>query len=154
MGRPMVTDPPYGVSYDPSWRAETKRANGKALSTGNVSMGEVKNDDQFDWRLAWALFPGDVCYVWHGGKFAGPVADSLEACGFEIRNQIIWVKQSLVIGRGNYHRALREKLDVGLPDGATILRKVLHDVAVGCGDCLVLSGNHVIIQVRRPGEAS
>jgi DNA modification methylase len=99
----MVTDPPYGVSYDPKWRKEAKRSSGKALSTGNVSMGEVANDDQCDWTLAWELFPGDVCYVWHGGKHAGAVAQSLEAVGFEIRNQIIWVKQGLVIGRGNYH---------------------------------------------------
>jgi hypothetical protein len=35
------------------------------------------NDDRADWREAWALFPGDVAYVWHGGLHAGTVADSL-----------------------------------------------------------------------------
>ena len=50
------------------------------------------NDDRADWREAWALFPGDVAYVWHGALHASTVADSLEACGFDIRSQIIWDK--------------------------------------------------------------
>ncbi|QHQ35439.1 site-specific DNA-methyltransferase [Algicella marina] len=92
----MVTDPPYGVNYDPAWRnavgaAETKRT------------GKVLNDDRADWREAWALFPGDVAYVWHGGLHAGTVAESLVASGFEIRSQIIWAKERLVLSRGHYH---------------------------------------------------
>ena len=61
------------------------------------------NDDRADWREAWALFPGDVAYVWHGGLHAGTVAQSLVAAGFAIRSQIIWDKMRLVIGRGDYH---------------------------------------------------
>jgi len=99
----MVTDPPYGVSYDPSWRAETKRSDGTPVSTGNVATGEVSNDDRADWREAWALFPGDVAYVWHGALHAQVVADSLIATGLEIRSQIIWVKPRAPISRGNYH---------------------------------------------------
>ena len=34
---------------------------------------------------------------------AGTVADSLDACGFQIRAQIIWAKDRLVMGRGHYH---------------------------------------------------
>ena len=44
------------------------------------------NDDRADWREAWALFPGDVAYVWHGALHAATVAESLEACGFAIRS--------------------------------------------------------------------
>jgi len=29
------------------------------------------DDDRADWREAWALFPGDVAYVWHGALHAG-----------------------------------------------------------------------------------
>src|SRR5262249_33145182 len=39
----------------------------------------------------------------HVGTKASTVALSLEACGFEIRTQIIWVKPHFVIGRGHYH---------------------------------------------------
>ena len=50
-----------------------------------------------------ALFPGDVAYVWHGALHAATVAESLVACGFDIRSQIIWAKERLVLSRGHYH---------------------------------------------------
>jgi DNA modification methylase len=94
--RTVVTDQPFGVQYDPEWR---KRAG---VNNSN-RMGKVRNDDRSDWREAWALFPGDVAYVWHGALHASTVSDSLESCGFEIRSQIVWAKPSLVMGRGHYH---------------------------------------------------
>ena len=65
--------------------------------------GAVANDDRADWREAWALFPGDVAYVWHAGVHAKTVAESLEAAGFLVRSQIIWSKPRFVLGRGDYH---------------------------------------------------
>jgi DNA modification methylase len=88
----MVTDPPYGVEYDAV----------NARST-NVAHGSVLNDDNADWSSAWALFPGDVAYVWHAGLRAKEVVDSLVSCGFVLRAQIIWDKTSLVMSRGHYH---------------------------------------------------
>jgi DNA modification methylase len=92
----MVTDPPYGVEYDPSWRNQSGASATKRT-------GKVLNDDRADWREAWALFPGDVAYVWHGALHATTVADSLIACGFNIRSQIVWAKDRLVLSRGDYH---------------------------------------------------
>jgi hypothetical protein len=92
----MVTDPPYGVEYDPSWRNQAGAAKTKRT-------GKVLNDDRADWREAWALFPGDVAYVWHGALHATTVAESLVAAGFAIRSQIIWAKDRLVLSRGDYH---------------------------------------------------
>ena len=97
----MVTDPPYGVEYDANWRNEADRANGKAY--GARALGKVENDDRSDWREAWALFPGDVAYVWHAGRFAADVQQSLAACNFDIRSQIIWAKPRFAISRGHYH---------------------------------------------------
>ena len=93
----MVSDPPYGVDYDPSWRARA----GVNLNPGKL--GTVTNDDQADWSAAWALFPGDVAYVWHAGKFAATVQASLERCDFAIRSQIIWAKDRFALSRGDYH---------------------------------------------------
>lgn len=92
----MVTDPPYGVDYDPAWRNE-------AGVSATARTGRVCNDDRADWREAWALFPGDVAYVWHAGVHCRTVAESLEACGLAIRSQIIWAKPRFVLGRGDYH---------------------------------------------------
>lgn len=93
----MVTDPPYGVEYDPSWRAKA------GINKNTQKMGKVLNDDKADWREAWALFPGDVAYVWHASMFTREVLDSLEACGFAHRSMIIWVKDRFTLGRGDYH---------------------------------------------------
>ena len=92
----MCTDPPYGVEYDPSWRNQVGAAKTKRT-------GKVLNDDRADWREAWALFPGEVAYVWHGALHAREVIESLEACGFSLRSQIIWAKERLVLSRGDYH---------------------------------------------------
>ena len=92
----MVTDPPYGVEYDPSWRNQAGAAKTKRT-------GKVLNDDRADWREAWSLFPGDVAYIWHGALHAATVADSLIAAGFAIRSQIIWATDRLVLSRGDYH---------------------------------------------------
>ena len=94
----MVTDPPYGVEYAAAWRNEA--LGGK---DGGRATGEVTNDDRADWREAWALFPGDVAYVWHADNASPVVADSLLACGLERRALIVWAKSSMVIGRGDYH---------------------------------------------------
>ena len=93
----MVSDPPYGVAYDRSWRARA----GVNLNPGKL--GKVDNDDEADWSAAWALFPGDVAYVWHAGKFAATVQASLESCEFEVRSQIIWAKDRFALSRGDYH---------------------------------------------------
>ncbi len=92
----MMTDPPYGVEYDPAWRNQVGAAKTKRV-------GKVLNDHGADWRDAWALFPGDVAYVWHGALHATTVAESLTAAGFAIRSQIIWAKERLVLSRGDYH---------------------------------------------------
>jgi DNA modification methylase len=93
----MITDPPYGVGYNPSWRARNKRGWGK------LARGEVLNDDRADWREAYALFPGDVAYIWHAALYGGIVAESLAASGFQPRTQIVWVKQHFTLSRGDYH---------------------------------------------------
>lgn len=103
----MVTDPPYGVEYSAGWRNDAmphKNDPSRWRDGTGSPTGAVKNDDNADWREAWALFPGDVVYIWHSGNKAHIVAESIEAAGFGIRAQIIWNKSNLVIGRGDYHQ--------------------------------------------------
>jgi len=93
----MVTDPPYGVALEPEWREEA------GLNPRTRQGGKVVNDDRVDWSEAWTLFPGAVAYVWHAGIHAAEVARGLQSCGFQIRSQIIWVKQHFAISLGAYH---------------------------------------------------
>jgi hypothetical protein len=92
----MVTDPPYGVEYDPSWRNEAGLGSTERT-------GVVLNDDRADWTEAWLLFPGPVAYVWHGALHASEVEQSLVKASFEVRSQIIWAKPRAAISRGAYH---------------------------------------------------
>lgn len=103
----MVTDPPYGVVYDAGWRNEAMphKNDPKRWKDGaGRATGAVLNDDRADWSEAYALFPGDVAYVWHpAGARQVEFYNSLLASGFEVRMQIIWAKSHYPIGRGNYH---------------------------------------------------
>jgi hypothetical protein len=93
----MTTDPPYGVEYNATWRAEA------GVNQNPKKLGAVANDDRVDWSAAWVLFPGDVAYVWHAGLHAAEVQASLEAAQFRMRAQIIWAKDRFALSRGHYH---------------------------------------------------
>ncbi len=91
-----VTDPPYGVDYDPAWRDES-------LSVAERRVGEVTNDDQDDWSAAWALVPSQIVYAWHASLHGTTVQTSLEDSRFVLRSQIIWIKPHVPISRGHYN---------------------------------------------------
>ena len=114
----MVTDPPYGVDYDPYWHVKAAAAGQIKGAGRRGTVGLVTNDDRADWAEAWSLFPGDVAYVWHASMFGGVVAEGLGASRFVVRSQIVWVKASFAIGRGNYHWQ-HETCWYAVRDGAT-----------------------------------
>jgi len=93
----MVTDPPYGVEYDPTWRAEA------GVNKNPDKMGLVANDGRVDWSGAWALFPGAVAYCWHASWHISEVQADLESAGFGIVSLIIWNKDRFALSRGDYH---------------------------------------------------
>ncbi len=99
----MVTDPPYGVEYDPEWRSEAA-AKG-LISHAARRVGVVQNDDRAEWKDAYRCGSPEVAYVWHAGRsgFAADVANDVMACDMEIRAQIVWRKPAAPIGRGHYN---------------------------------------------------
>jgi DNA modification methylase len=146
----MVTDPPYGVDYDPDWR-------NRAGVSATARTGKVANDDRADWREAWALFPGDVVYVWHAAIHATTVAESLMACGFNIRAQIVWSKPRFALGRGDYHwqhepclYAVR-KGAIGHWQGARDQSTVWSIASAGAEDAATTHGTQKPVEaMRRP----
>ncbi len=89
----MITDPPYGVNYDPKKREKN----------GVKSFGIVKNDHISDWTKSYALFPGNIVYIWHASWFIDVVKNNIESCLFEVKQLIIWAKQNFTFGRSDYH---------------------------------------------------
>ena len=89
----MVTDPPYGINYDPS----------NVPGTSKDRQGLVMNDDRADWEDAYKLFKGDICYVWHADGKADVVMNGLKNCGFKFKSLIIWNKNNHLLSRLDYH---------------------------------------------------
>lgn len=93
----MVTDPPYGVGYDPGWREK--------LNPSKRSKDFIKPKDEIrrSWDEAWQHFGGDVAYIWCGVFQVFQIVQFFQEKGWEYRNNIIWVKPHILIGRGHYH---------------------------------------------------
>lgn len=91
-----MTDPPYGVDYDPEWR--------NTLDTSAPRRtGKVPNDDRADWGDVWRICGCDVIYSWSAsGGLQLQSGSALERAGYEIRAQIIWSKNNFPISRGHY----------------------------------------------------
>jgi DNA modification methylase len=92
----MATDPPYGVGVDHGWRDGLRQRRGSARAGG------LANDDRCDWREAFLLTDAPVAYVWHSALHCREAFDGLEASGFEVRQQLIWVKQVHALSRAHY----------------------------------------------------
>jgi site-specific DNA-methyltransferase (adenine-specific) len=107
-----LTDPPYNVAYE----GKTK----DALKIKNDSMG----DEQFRQFLRDCYVAADsvmksgaVFYIWHadseGYNFRGAAKDA----GWTVRQCLIWKKQTMVMGRQDYHWK-HEPCLYGWKDGA------------------------------------
>jgi DNA modification methylase len=108
----LVTDPPYGVEYDARWRDGMERNDlAKAESTNaNYMRSEahratgIVGDTKADWSDAFELVPSlDFGYVWHASRHQSEVEAGLRRIGWEIAQQIIWVKPVLILSRQHYH---------------------------------------------------
>lgn len=93
----MVTDPPYGVNLDQTWRDKALKNN----RNGNKNL--VLNDNIADWTSAYKLFPGSIAYIWHATKFTDVIMANLRECSFEPNQMLILNKSVMVMGRSDYH---------------------------------------------------
>jgi site-specific DNA-methyltransferase (adenine-specific) len=112
--RLMVTDPPYGVAYDGGPGAKKKRE-------------AILNDALDDMRSFWtecfkavhpAMQPGACFYVTGpSGELMVELLLAMKDAGFPYRHTLVWVKQSLVMGRSDYQYQ-HEPIFYGWVDGA------------------------------------
>jgi len=93
----VVTDPPYNVSYEGGTKEK--------LTIKNDSMS---NDDfyQFLYDFYTALYTavkkGGAIYVWHAPSEIINFAKAMVDAGWLLKQQLIWVKNSMVMGRQDY----------------------------------------------------
>ena len=94
----VVTDPPYNVAYE----GKTK----DALTIENDSMG---NDDFYKFlydfysALTTAVKKGGAIYVWFADVEIVNFAKAFKDAGIKLAQMLIWKKQTLVMGRKDYH---------------------------------------------------
>lgn len=93
----LLTDPPYGVDYV----GKTK----DALKIEN----DAKNDTEFTDFLTDAFNAADsvmkagaVFYIWHADSKAYIFRQACHNAGWEVRQVLIWVKNTMVLGRQDY----------------------------------------------------
>lgn len=108
----LLTDPPYNVSYE-----------GKTKDALTIQNDEMANDDFREFLVNafntadMNMREGAVFYIWHadseGYNFRGACND----VGWKVRQCLIWNKNSLVLGRQDYHWK-HEPCLYGWKDGA------------------------------------
>lgn len=93
----LLTDPPYGVDY------VGKTKDGLRIEN------DAKSDDEFVQFLKAAfeaadsvMKPGAVFYIWHADSKAYVFRMACQLMGWEVRQVLVWVKNSMVLGRQDY----------------------------------------------------
>lgn len=108
----VMTDPPYNVDYV----GKTK----DALRIDNDVMDEAEFQRflQRAFRnMGDALKPGGSFYIWLADKRLKTFYDALNSVGLRVRQQLVWVKNTMVLGRQDYQQK-HEPCIYGWKEGA------------------------------------
>ena len=106
----IITDPPYNVDYEGS--------NGKKIQNDSMSDNKFLNflTDAFNAMFTF-LKAGGAFYIWHADSEGYNFRQAVKNCKGLVRQCIIWVKNSLVLGRQDYQWR-HEPCLYGWKDGA------------------------------------
>jgi site-specific DNA-methyltransferase (adenine-specific) len=108
----LITDPPYNVAY------EGKTEDALTIENDSMSGEEFRAFLQAAFERAnESLKSGGAFYVWYASREHINFETALNNVGLQVREQLIWVKNSLVLGRQDYHWK-HEPCLYGWKDGA------------------------------------
>lgn len=94
----VLTDPPYNVDYV-----------GKTKEAMTIENDSMSNDDFYNFlydfytAISTVTKKGGAIYVWHASSEIVNFAKAMVDAGWLLKQQLIWVKNSLVMGRQDYH---------------------------------------------------
>lgn len=112
LGDCSVTDPPYNVAYEGGTKDKLKIAN------DNMSSGAFKEFLTKAFRCMYnALKAGAANYVFFAHKEAVNFINAYQDAGFLYKQELIWVKNGIVLGRSDYQWQ-HEPCLYGWKDGA------------------------------------
>jgi DNA modification methylase len=91
----MMTDPPYGVDYNPEGRKRKRPIANDALGADQAEF----------WTRALSAWPleGDAYVFSPSGPLIQTLCAAIAAAGIEHHQWLIWVKDRLVLGHSHYH---------------------------------------------------
>lgn len=92
----VVTDPPYNVNYEGSTGMKLENDDMSDNSFFHFLLG-------FHMAMYDHIRPGGAVYVWHADSEGLNFRAAFKDSGLELKQCIIWVKNSLVMGRQDYH---------------------------------------------------
>ena len=99
----VVTDPPYNVAIQGGYHGDPNRKNGLKIENDSMS------DEQFykflyDFYTALGSFTkaGGAWYVWYASRETVNFHKAMSDAGLSPKQQLIWKKSSIVIGRQDY----------------------------------------------------
>lgn len=94
----LLTDPPYNVAY------EGKTEDALTIENDSMSNEEFREFLDRAFKIAEAnMKPGAAFYVWYASREHINFEGALNDAGLQVREQLIWVKNSLVLSRQDYH---------------------------------------------------
>lgn len=93
----VLTDPPYNVAYKCKTKDELEIEN------------DAMEQEEFEGFLSSSfeiinetLKEGGAFYIWHASRSQREFENALNNIGLQVRQQLIWVKNSMVLGRQDY----------------------------------------------------
>lgn len=94
----LFTDPPYNVAYV-----------GKTKDALTIDNDEMSGEDFLAFleavftSLSHHIKPGSASYICHADSEGMRFRKAFSECGFEMKQCLVWVKNSMVMGRQDYH---------------------------------------------------
>lgn len=107
-----LTDPPYNVNYQGGTKDKLKIANDNMDNAAFVAF----LIDAFNTAVN-SVKSGGVFYIWHADSMGWEFRYAVRDAGLTLRETLIWVKNSLVLGRQDYQWR-HEPCLYGWKDGA------------------------------------
>jgi site-specific DNA-methyltransferase (adenine-specific) len=92
----LWTDPPYGVEYVGKTKDALRIQNDGAAGLGALLADAFPAAREF-------LRPGAPLYVAHADTERATVEGAFRGAGFLFRQNLVWVKNTMVLGRSDYH---------------------------------------------------
>ena len=117
----LVTDPPYNVNYEDI--ATSHKHKSKTRKNSDIANDNLPQEEFIAFLTAAfncaseAMRPGAAYYIWHADTKGWEFRTALFNANFQLRQTLMWVKNSLILGRNDYQWK-HEPCLYGWKDGA------------------------------------